>query len=176
MLYAAILCLILAVIIYAAGALKQRKAGIPGGKVVYTDTRSWWKVEKPLFDADLGLTGKPDYLIEKGKHLIPVEVKSSRVPDIPYDSHIYQLGAYCLLVDRALGKRPPYGILHYADRSGATRSFEIAYTQQMETAVLDMIAEIRAQERAKNVPRSHNTEQRCLRCGYKSICEERLGA
>jgi CRISPR-associated exonuclease Cas4 len=174
--YLALICLILGVVLLAAATLKQRKAGLPGGRIIYTDTRAWGPVEKPLYDAGLGLTGKPDYLIEKGKHLIPVEVKSSRVPEIPYDSHIYQVAAYCLLVERTLGKRPPYGIIHYADRTGASRSFAIDYTARLETEVLDLIAEIRSHERSKQISRSHEEKNRCSRCGYKSICEERLSA
>jgi CRISPR-associated exonuclease Cas4 len=173
--YLALLCLILAAALWWAARQQKKKAGIPGGKVVYSDTRAWGTVEKPLYDADLGLTGRPDYLVEKGKDLIPVEVKSSRIPDAPYDSHIYQVGAYCLLVERVLGKRPPYGLIHYSDRAGATRTFAVDYTRKLEAAVLEMIAEIRSLERSKNVTRSHTTAARCSRCGYRSICEEKLG-
>jgi CRISPR-associated exonuclease Cas4 len=175
MYYLAIICVVLALLLLVTASIKQRKAGIPGGRIIYTDTRSWGPVEKPLYDAGLGLTGKPDYLIEKGKSLIPVEVKSTRIPEAPYDSHIYQLAAYCLLVERVSGKRPSYGIIHYSDRSGASRSFAVDYTNQLESAVLDLIVEIRSHERSKNVSRSHEAEQRCHRCGYRSICEERLG-
>jgi CRISPR-associated exonuclease Cas4 len=173
--YLAVLCLILAVLLFFLARRRRRQAGIPGGRVVYTDTRAWGAVEKPLYDADLGLTGRPDYLVESGRHLIPVEVKSSRLPDSPYDSHIYQLGAYCLLVERVLERRPPYGLIHYTDRSGGSRTFAIDYTPQLEAAVLEKITEIRAQEKSKNVPRSHNQAARCARCGYRSICEEKLG-
>ena len=64
--------------------------------MVYTDTGAWGKVEKPLYYHALGLTGKPDYLVERDGILIPVEVKSGRTPEAPYDSHIFQLAAYCL--------------------------------------------------------------------------------
>jgi len=61
---------------------RQRKAaGLPGGRVIYTDTHGWGEVEKPLFYQALGLTGKPDYLIQQHGQIIPVEVKSGRAPD-----------------------------------------------------------------------------------------------
>ena len=102
MLYIAIALVVIAVIFFWQSSRVRRAAGLPGGRVVYTDTRAWGKVEKPLYDHGLGLTGKPDYLVEKDGQLIPVEVKSGRAPEAPYDSHIYQLAAYCLLVERTL--------------------------------------------------------------------------
>jgi CRISPR-associated exonuclease Cas4 len=172
--YLAFLLLLLSILLFLISARSQKKVGLPGGRVIYSDTRAWGAVPEPLYDQELGLVGKPDYLIEKGNTIIPVEVKSSRLPDAPYDSHIFQIAAYCLLVERLMGKRPPYGIVHYTDRSGASRSFAVDYTSQLESAVIDLIAEIRAAERRKSVSRSHEHQGRCIQCGYNSICEERL--
>ena len=94
--------LVFAVLAFLAWLLArhlQRASGLPRGRVVYADPGLWGKPEKPLFDAALGLTGKPDYLIRSGKSLIPVEVKSGWAPTAPYDSHVLQLAAYCLLVE-----------------------------------------------------------------------------
>ena len=129
---------------------QRREAGLPGGRVIYTDTRAWGIVEKPLFSNELGLTGKPDYLVEQNGKLIPVEVETGRVPDAPYDLHIFQLAAYCLLVEKTYGKRPPYGIIHYPNRN-----FAVDYTPQLELALLDQLAEMRRDENRTNVPRSH---------------------
>ena len=122
----ALLLTLLALFLLWQAARQRKAAGLPGGRVIYADTRAWGPVEKPLFDPELGLTGKPDYLVQRGNAIIPVEVKSARVGTDPHDSHIYQLGAYCLLVQRSSGKRPPYGILHYPNRT-----FAIDYTGQM---------------------------------------------
>jgi CRISPR-associated exonuclease Cas4 len=168
------LLLFAALVLFWMAARQRQAAGLPGGRIIYSDMNAWGPVEKPLYDADLGLTGKPDYLVDKGGSIIPVEVKSSRIPVAPYDSHIYQLAAYCLLVERVMGKRPPYGLLHYAEPSGATRTYAIDYTRQLETAVLEVISEMRLQEKRKDVERSHETAARCKRCGYRSICDQRL--
>src|SRR3990172_8027077 len=118
---------------------RQRKAaGLPGGRVIYTDTRGWGKLEKPLFYQALGLTGKPDYLIQQNGQIIPVEVKSGRTPEAPYDSHIYQLASYCLLVDKTYGKRPPYGIIHYEGRD-----FAVDYTRELEQSLLELLTEMK---------------------------------
>lgn len=151
-------------------ASRQRAAsGLPTGKVIYSDTNRWNKVEKPLYDALLGLTGKPDYLVEENGTLIPVEVKSSRAPSLPHDSHIFQLAAYCHLVESEYGKRPPYGILRYRDRT-----FSIEYTPALEQELEGMIEVIRLQERRGEADRSHNEPQRCARCGYRALCNQRL--
>ena len=77
--------------------------GLPSGTVVYSDTGAWQRVEKPLRSRRYGIVGKPDYLVEMAdrgrKKTIPVEVKSRRRPAVPYEGHVLQLGAYCLLVE-----------------------------------------------------------------------------
>lgn len=167
--YAALALLLLAAILFWVSGRVRRAAGLPGGRIIYTDTRGWGRVEKPLYDSTLGLTGKPDYLVEQNGRLIPVEVKSGRAPQSPYDSHIYQLAAYCLLVEKTMGKRPPYGIIHYADRD-----FAVDYTHELEDALLDLLADIRRDERREDVPRSHENPGRCVKCGFREVCDQRL--
>jgi CRISPR-associated exonuclease Cas4 len=101
--------------------------------------------------------------------IIPVEVKSGRAPEAPYDSHIYQLASYCLLVEKTYGKRPPYGIIHYRDRD-----FAIDYTQELESSLLDLLAEMKRDEHRKDVPRSHEQASRCARCGFRNVCDQRI--
>jgi CRISPR-associated exonuclease Cas4 len=172
--YLALLLILLACLLWWISSKRRKAAGLPGGRIIYTDTRAWGRLEKPLYDAGLGLTGKPDYLIDQGNKLIPVEVKSSRPPESPYDSHIFQLAAYCLLVEKALGKRPPYGIIHYTDPSKTSRSFAIDYTRELEEAVLAVLSEIRSLEKSTEVQRSHDSPGRCKSCGYGFLCEEKL--
>jgi CRISPR-associated exonuclease Cas4 len=168
--------LILALFSFAAAAVllylatRGRKAlGLPAGRVIYADPRLWGPVEQPLYDAALGLTGKPDYLVESGGALIPVEVKSTRIGAAPYDAHIFQLAAYCLLVHRHYGRRPTHGILHYPNRT-----FAVDYTPQLEAELLHLLDEIHAQAKAKDLSRSHNSAARCSRCGYRQTCDQRL--
>lgn len=169
MLYLALFLLVLAVVLLLRGERQRIKAGLPGGRVIYTDTRAWGKLEKPLFHAELGLTGKPDYLVEKDGLIIPVEVKSGRPPEAPYDSHIFQLAAYCLLVEKAYGRRPPYGIIHYSGRD-----FAVDYTPELETALLDQLAEMKRDEYRTQVDRSHEQPARCRSCGFRKICDQNL--
>ena len=169
MLPLSIVLFIIALILLWQVRRRQKEIGLPAGRVIYADTRRWGAVEEPLYNARLGLTGKPDYLVQQGDQFIPVEVKSSHVGSAPYDAHIFQLAAYCLLVESTYQERPPYGILHYPNRT-----FAIDYTIELETALLDLLEEIRAQDRRKEIQRSHDSPARCSRCGYRSICEQAL--
>lgn len=169
MLPLAVLLLLAALLLLWIASRQRRSAGLPGGRIIYADTNRWGRLEKPLYHPELAITGKPDYLVEQGEVLIPVEVKSRRISSAPYDSHIYQLATYCLLVQRAFGKRPPYGILHYANRT-----FAIDYTPELESALLDILADMRTQERRQDVERSHDSAERCARCGFRSVCDQTL--
>jgi CRISPR-associated exonuclease Cas4 len=169
MLYLAFFLLILGIVLLWQSNRQRGQAGLPGGRIIYTDTRAWGEVEKPLVDHSLGLTGKPDYLVERDGTIIPVEVKSGRTPAAPYDSHIFQVAAYCLLVEKTYGKRPPYGIIHYPNRD-----FAVDYTNQLESSLLDQLAEIRRDEVRSNVPRSHEDAARCRGCGFRKICDQSL--
>jgi CRISPR-associated exonuclease Cas4 len=170
MLPAAIFLLAVALIVLWISGRQRRATGLPTGQVVYSDTDRWRKVEKALYDAQSGLTGRPDYLVEGERGiLIPIEVKSGRAPSLPYDSHIFQLAAYCLLVERTYGKRPPYGILRYRDRT-----FTIEYSAELERDLEALLVEIRQQERRGEADRSHQEPARCARCGFRSYCNQRL--
>jgi CRISPR-associated exonuclease Cas4 len=168
MTWLALIALLLALLLFWVSKQQRRHAGLPGGRVIYADTRAWGKpVEKPLYDAFLGLTGKPDYLVQDGDQIIPVEVKSTSVSDAPYDSHILQLAAYCMLVERCLGKRSQYGILHYP-----RRTFAIDFTPELESTVMHLLLEMQANR--KDIPRSHDSPPRCARCGFRSVCDQAL--
>jgi CRISPR-associated exonuclease Cas4 len=173
MLPLAVILILLSIALFWLATRQQKIAGLPAGRVIYADTSRWGAVEKPLYDAVLGLTGKPDYLVEiggvVGDPIIPVEVKSHHAGQAPYDSHIFQLAAYCLLVERQLGRRPPYGLLKYPDRV-----FSIDFTPALETALRGTLEAMRSTEYRKEVARSHNSPQRCARCGYRAVCDQNL--
>lgn len=171
----AILSFLLALLLLWQANRKRSAIGLPGGRLIYSDTNKWRKQEEPLYDPESGLTGRPDYLIEEGSTIIPVEVKSSHPPEAPYDAHIFQLAAYCLLVEKVYGVRPPYGILHYTGHSKTGRTFAIDYSSQLEQNLIALLAQMHAQEKGQEVQRSHTSQARCRACGFRSICDQRLG-
>ena len=167
--YLPLILFLIAIILFWQSNRQREETGLPGGRVIYTDSGEWGRVQKPLYDAKMRLAGKPDYLVERHGKIIPVEVKSGRTPDAPYDSHIYQLASYCYLVDKTMGKRPPYGIIHYKHKD-----FAVDYTPALENKLLETLAEMRKDDRRRNVPCSHSSASRCRGCGYRKICDQRL--
>jgi CRISPR-associated exonuclease Cas4 len=149
--------------------LGRARSGLPQGHVVYADVGGWGRLERPLFSREFLLTGKPDYLVADGNDVIPVEVKSCRAPAQPYLSHLLQLAAYCLLVKECYGRRPPYGIVKYADRA-----FEVDYTPELEDELLATLDCMWADLADGNAPRNHDEPRRCLACGYRVQCDQRL--
>jgi CRISPR-associated exonuclease Cas4 len=74
-----------------------------------------------------------------------------------------------LLIEKTYGKRPPYGIIHYSNRD-----FAIDYSQELESSLLDLLAEMKRDEHKKDIPRSHEQASRCTRCGFRKICDQSL--
>lgn len=167
--YLVILLILFSLALFWLAARRRKAAGLPAGRIIYADTAKWGPVEESLYDSALGLTGRPDYIVQQGTKWIPVEVKSRRVSEAPYDAHIYQLAAYCMLVQRTYGQRPPYGILHYSNRT-----YAIDFTPELEAALLDLLAEMRAQDHRKDVARSHESAARCSGCGFRAVCDQKL--
>lgn len=165
----AFLLIALALLLLWQAARQRAKLGLPTGRVVYSDTGVERELEQPLFDEDLQLLGRPDYLVEGADGLVPVEVKSGRTPRKPYDSHIYQLAAYCLLVARNFRQRPAYGIIRYPQRS-----FRVEFTQVLESQLLQLLAGMRRGLDAAELHRSHQIAARCNACGFRQLCSERI--
>lgn len=169
MLNVVVVLFLLALVLFWQSAKKQHASGIPGGRIIYSDNQAWQPLEKPLYVPSLNLTGKPDYLVELNGYIIPVEVKSSRILDAPYDSHVFQLIAYCVLVEQNWGRRPPYGILNYPDRD-----FAVDFTPAIEKTFLDILNKMHTKTQKKNAFRSHQSSRRCSSCGYQRICDQSL--
>jgi CRISPR-associated exonuclease Cas4 len=144
-------------------------AGLPAGRVVYADTGDWRPPERPLFSRQHRLSGRPDYLVETGGEIIPVEVKSGTAPPQPYPAHVLQLAAYCLLAEEHSGQAPSHGLVKYADRV-----FAVDYTPALRAELLATIEAMRRDLRSGNVRRSHDAPARCRSCGYRDDCDERL--
>ena len=161
--------LALGLVLLALARRGQAHSGLPEGRVIYTDTGGWGRLEQPLFSHELLLTGKPDYLVADGDDVIPVEVKSGHAPSQPYPSHILQLAAYCKLVETCYQRRPSHGIIKYADHA-----FEVDFTPELEDELLVTLEEMRADLAGGEAPRDHDEPGRCQACGYRSRCDERL--
>jgi len=184
LLVAFLICAVLAIVIERAAHRVASQTGLPAGKLIYSDTgfvtgklgaattdEYGRKVERPLVSERFGLIGRPDYLVDTGNGVIPVEVKSARLPASgqPYDSHVLQLAAYCLLVEDLLDAEVDCGIIRYRDAE-----IKVAYTPQLRIILLDVIEDMRAARRAAEVHRSHDEDGRCAACRMREVCDEAL--
>ncbi len=158
----------LAIWLWANGL--RRQTGLPEGKVIYTDTGTWFANNESLHAPAFRLTGKPDYLVQEADGMVvPVELKSGRAPAEPWESHVLQLAAYCLLVTEKYGRRPDYGILQYQDKA-----FAIDYTDDLEEDLLNLLADMHSDLFEEELDRDHNDWNKCARCGFRNQCVQRL--
>ena len=167
---------LLAALLLAAGVallLLSRRAraatGVPEGRVIASDTSGWQRMDAPLVSRRHGLVGKPDYIVEGGGKIRPVEVKPNRRAETPYLSDVLQLVAYCLLIEDVWGRRPRRGLLRYAEHT-----FAVDYTPEMRQVLLETLDEMRGQMRAADVARDHEEAGRCRACGVRAACNQRL--
>ncbi len=166
----ALLFIALALLLLFRSRRLRQTTGLPVGKVIYNDTGVWHPNIETLYSRELRLAGRPDYLVQRPNGMvIPVEVKSSRAPEEPWEGHILQLAAYCLLVEEMFGKRPSHGILQYKDHA-----FAIDYTPDLEADLLDLLEEMRVTLAEDDPARDHNDWRRCARCGVNHKCLQRL--
>lgn len=169
LLAAALLLGLAAMAMLALANYLRRQSGLPEGEVVYEDASGQGK---KLFSRRLGLSGKPDYLLEDDEgNLIPVEVKSGYAArgDQPYKSHLLQIAAYLLLVEDVLQRPAPYGLIRYRDRT-----WRVDYTHELHEELMDTMARMRTVLARGEAHRSHNHVQRCVRCSMAHACDERL--
>lgn len=159
----------LAILLLWVSSRQRRDLGLPTGRIIYSDTDQWKKVEQPFYDPKTGLVGKPDYLVQHKRTIIPVEVKSKLKGQKPYQSHLIQLAAYCYLIEQNYNNRPTYGILHYP-----SHTFAIDYTEELESKLHQIIYELRKCENGKEPYRSHESVSRCKRCGYRDVCDQKI--
>jgi len=126
---------LLSLVLLVLSIWMRRKAGIPMGNVVYSDSQ---KIPGEILSAkDIPLRGKPDYLVKKGDQIIPVELKRGKTPQTPYPSHVAQLFAYCYLVRDNFGVRPDYGIVDYPDND-----FKLEFPQDGEVEIERLVGEV----------------------------------
>jgi len=152
----------------------RRNTGIPWVRVVGSDTGGdhHHSLAQPLLARQIGLTGKPDYILEKGGVWFPVEVKPGRHATSPYESDVMQVAAYCLLLEETTGSPPPYGLLRYA-----RTTFRVPYTPSVRERVLNVLEAMWADltdDDDEPCARSHSNPARCRHCGFVAICEESL--
>ncbi len=167
----ALLLLVAAFVLLRLSRENRAASGLPQGRVVYVDSRRWQRPPAPLRAPRYSLVGRPDFLMQEGKSIIPVESKPGRKAAQPYEGDLLQLAAYCLLVEETYGVTPPYGLLVYGERT-----FQIPFERGMRERLLDILDEMAAAwEDGEEVHRDHDEPARCARCSMREECGEEGG-
>jgi CRISPR-associated exonuclease Cas4 len=148
--------------------LRSREAGLTKGEIVY-EAAGNLRFDKPLVSRRYKLAGRPDYVVQMARSLVPVEVKSRSCERGPYDGEKAQLFAYCLLVEELMGKPVQSGILQYADRK-----VTVSFGTSERAWVLGLLEEMRNCRNSRDVARSHSHMNRCRGCGVRASCDQAL--
>lgn len=162
---------IAAVFLWSFGRLLGRSTGVPGGVVVFSDTGYEQVRGFAMVSRRFGLSGMPDYLVKSPEGVLPVEMKSGRMPrGGPYWNHIVQLVVYMLLVEEYYGG-VSYGVIKYSDQS-----VNVPFTLDSRKRVLGLVSEIRVLRKfeVEAVKRSHEMAGRCAGCGFVPVSSEAI--
>jgi len=125
----------------------------------------------PLFNAELGLSGEIDLLIETASELIPVDFKNSNKEGRHYR---LQLMAYACLLERTYPGRSEAirrGFIYLIPRR---KAIEVSFTPGLRrqlAAALEIMQHIAHEER---IPAPTNQRRRCTDCEFRRFCNDVL--
>jgi CRISPR-associated exonuclease Cas4 len=83
----------------------------------------------------------------------------------PYNNHIIQVGAYCLILEDYFEQPPTHGILRYADRE-----FTIDYTPALRRKVIKLLAEMERCSEQQPPPLARQRAAKCRACAFQPVC------
>ena len=159
-----------ALFVYAARmffSVREEKEsfGIPDGRIMYSDLNV---PAVPLFSKRSRLIGKPDYIVQKENHCIPVEIKSGGGTH-PHESQVLQLAAYCQILEETSEVFVPEGILVYNNVL-----YTIPFDPKMRFELEFIMKTMRASLQNGIVQRNHQDLARCNHCSMKRYCTNAL--
>ncbi|HXQ93838.1 MAG TPA: PD-(D/E)XK nuclease family protein [Thermoplasmata archaeon] len=123
--------------------------------------------DPPIVSEEHRIVGRPDGLrrLPDGRE-IPIEIKHRATPrGGPTRSHRVQVAAYCLAIESATGRAPPYGVLRYSDGG----EFRIAWDDRARSELLELRSAMARPYRGEATP----SPGRCARCPWRAGCDVR---
>ncbi|UCH72388.1 MAG: CRISPR-associated protein Cas4, partial [Thermoplasmatales archaeon] len=136
------------------------------GRITYSDLNT---PAKTLFSKKYRVAGKPDYIVKKDEHLIPVEIKTGDHHELK-KNHMFQIAAYCQILEENFRGFVPYGILIYTDTS---KQYEIPFDPKLRFELESTINNMRRILKTKKVERNHNDFYRCNNCSMRKYCNKK---
>ncbi len=144
----------------------KKENKIQPGKITYSDIH---RIEKPLFSKKYMIAGKPDYIVEKKGFKIPVELKTG-YSNNPKNNHVYQLAAYCHLIEEKYQTFVPYGVLVYNN----SYEYKIPFNPKVRLELENIIKDMRYSMKTKNISRNHNDSKKCSSCNMREYCKNKM--
>ena len=163
----AVLCIVASKIINRNVKRVKEKYKIQDGKITYSDLNI---PEKPFFSPRYRITGKPDYIVKKNNHYIPVEVKTGYHYK-PQKNHTFQLATYCQLLEDTYRGLVPYGMLIYSDTS---QQYMIPFDPKLRFELESTIKRMRRELKTGKIIRNHQESYRCKSCSMKPYCKMKI--
>lgn len=152
--------LIVGLLLIVSGRSMRHRRGLTDARTLDLDGRT-------LFSTNLGLTGRPDRVVEEGGVPIPEEWKSARRV---HDSHRAQLGVYLILIEEVTGIRPPHGYVVMGDG----QRHRVENTAELRARVLAIAEQIRAARRdLAEIIQVRQPASKCRGCGVREACGQR---
>ena len=139
---------------------------IQHGKIIYSDLNV---PAEPFFSKKYMISGKPDYVIRDKDNYIPVELKTGGYK-IPQKNHIFQLAAYCHLIEESYNVFVPYGILVLNNQD----DYKLPFNPKMRFELENTIKKMRYLLRSDIVTRNHEDPHRCINCSMRKYCDIKI--
>lgn len=139
---------------------------IQDGKMVYSDLAV---PGKSFFSKRYRISGKPDYIVRRKNSYIPVEIKSGSHSS-PLRNHVFQLAAYCQLVEENYGVFVPYGILVYSDGD----CFNIPFDPHVRFELEKIVNEMRMTIKKGRINLLDRDSSKCRNCSMKDYCRVKI--
>lgn len=158
--------LVIAIVNERRAIAHARAANLVPGELMDTDLGGHGDL---LEDPEWGLTGRPDYTIKTDHGIVPVEVKSSRTPERPHESHVLQLSCYLRLIEASTGKPPQYGLITYPEGT-----FRVEWDRDVQRYLKGTLARMAEAEAVGKADRDHTHAGRCKGCARRDACEQAL--
>jgi CRISPR-associated exonuclease Cas4 len=115
------------------------------------------------------LRGRPDEVRRRSDgSLVPVEYKHREAPvRRAFFAHTVQVWAYCLLLEEATGRPPPFGIVRYTDRDD-----RVPWNPEAKAALVDLTRRALGPYDGSAAP----TVGKCRQCAWSDRCDASLAA
>ncbi len=117
---------------------------------------------------ELGLRGIIDKLELYENDVIPIELKTGKIPKKGvWDSHKIQIGAYLLLLNEKFKKEINIGFVRYLD---INEERAVILNPFLKDYIITLRDKVNLLLNSKEFPEYCNNERKCKACGLKKLC------